>query len=182
MTLLMADLEDSTGLVQKLGDRYITFIDEVRALLRHAIRASHGHEVDARADEMFAAFAEPVAAVKSALTIHRGMASRAWPDDLECKLRIGLHSGRPTPTDHGYIGVEVNTVARVCGAAHGGQLLVSGPTSQAMTSAPARGIKLKPLGVFRLRGLAGTHELYQVIARGVSEEFPPPRAEPASHD
>lgn len=178
VTLLLADLEDSTGLVQKLGERYVTFIDEIRALLRSAVQGSHGHEVDARADEMFAAFADPLGAVKAALKIHRDLASRKWPDDLECKVRIGLHSGRPTITEHGYVGVEVNTAARICAAAHGGQLLVSDATRAAVDGAgKRRGIGFRDVGMYRLRGLSGTHALYQVTARGVTEEFPPLRAE-----
>src|ERR1700737_2265267 len=54
VTFLFTDIEDSTGLVRRLGDRYDRFLADVRRLLRAAIRASSGREVDVRADELFA--------------------------------------------------------------------------------------------------------------------------------
>lgn len=38
VTFLLADIESSTGLVARLGDRYATLLNEVRRLVRHAPR------------------------------------------------------------------------------------------------------------------------------------------------
>src|SRR5262249_45208870 len=65
------------------------------------------------------------AALEAALRMERAVQGRAWPEGVEVRLRTGLHSGRPTLTDAGYVGLAVNTVARICAAAHGGQILLS---------------------------------------------------------
>ena len=56
VTLLFADVEGSTRLVQQLGDGYGAVLDEHRRLLRRAVAEAGGVEVDCRADELFAAF------------------------------------------------------------------------------------------------------------------------------
>ncbi|MGH7566151.1 MAG: adenylate/guanylate cyclase domain-containing protein, partial [Gemmatimonadota bacterium] len=88
---------------------------------------------------------------------------------------IGIHSGQPTLTDAGYIGLAVHTAARVCAAAHGGQVLVSGATRAAIESPTSAGIRFKSLGRHRLRGLLDPEALFQVLAKGLRASFPPPR-------
>jgi class 3 adenylate cyclase len=58
VTFLFTDIEDSTGLVRRFGDRYDLLLADVRRMLRSAIRAAGGREVETRADEMFAVFEE----------------------------------------------------------------------------------------------------------------------------
>jgi class 3 adenylate cyclase len=128
VTLLMSDIEASTALLRKLGDRYGALLNDVRAIQRAAIRRAGGSEIDARADEFFAVFERAAAAVETAVAIQRELRTHAWSDDTEVRVRIGIHSGQPTLTDVGYIGLAVHTTARVCGAAHGGQIVVSAPT------------------------------------------------------
>src|SRR5260370_23959109 len=124
VTFLLADIEDSTGLVTRLGDRYPGLLADVRSLLRGAIRKSGGREVDTRADELFAVFKQAAAALDAALAIQRKALSRIWPDDVRVRVRIGLHTGRPTLTDTGYVRIAVHTAARACFAAHGGPISV----------------------------------------------------------
>ena len=100
-------------------------LNEVRGLLRGAVLRAGGREIDARADEFFAVFERPRAAIEAAVAIQRALGAHAWPDGLEVRVRAGIHSGRPTLTDVGYIGLAVHTTARVCSAAHGGQIVVS---------------------------------------------------------
>src|SRR5438128_4654854 len=130
VTLLMTDIEDSTVLLRRLGDRYGALLNDVRGILRAAVSRASGREIDARADEFFAVFARATAAIEAAVAIQRALASRVWTDNLadglEVRVRVGIHSGRPTLTDVGYIGLAVHTTARVCSAAHGGQIVISG--------------------------------------------------------
>ena len=105
VTFLLADIEDSTGLVRSLGDRYGPLLADVRRLLRTAIRATGGREVDARGDELFAVFELAPPALEASLAIQKRLRERAWPDGVEVRVRIGLHSGHPTLTDTGYVGL-----------------------------------------------------------------------------
>jgi class 3 adenylate cyclase len=175
VTLLMTDIEGSTILLRRLGDGYGTVLHEVRGLLRQALLRAGGHEIDARADEFFAAFERPVAAVEAAVAIQQTLAKRTWADGLEVRVRIGIHSGRPTLTDVGYIGLAVHTAARVCSAAHGGQIVVSAATRGALGAAAPAGIRFRSLGRHRLSGLPEPEPLFQVQAAGLRVGFPKPR-------
>jgi class 3 adenylate cyclase len=175
VTLLMTDIESSTVLLRRLGDRYGTFLKDVRAILREAVLRVSGREIDARADEFFAVFEGAGAAIEAAVAIQRELGSRAWTDGLEVRVRVGIHSGEPSLTDVGYIGLPVHTAARVCSAAHGGQIVVSAATRVAVgTSAPS-GIRFRSLGRHRLAGLPDAETLFQIQARGLRVDFPKPR-------
>jgi class 3 adenylate cyclase len=178
VTLLLTDIEDSTGLVRRLGDRYAGFLADVRRLLRGAIRASSGREVDVRADELFAVFAQAHAALEAALAIQRAVRARAWPDGHDVRVRVGLHTGRPSLTDAGYVGLAVHTAARICYAGHGGQILLSRATLTAVMGSEPVGTGFGDLGLHRLAGLPRPVSLFQVEAADLPTNFPPPRTRP----
>lgn len=175
ITFLLADIEDSTGLVRQLGDHYPGLQADVRRLLRVALRASGGREVDAHADEMFAVFARARAALDAALAIQRKTLARAWPNKIQVRIRVGLHSGRPTLTDTGYVGLAVHTAARICFAAHGGQIVLSRAARDAMEGSQPAGIGFRDLGLHALQGLPEPEALFQVEAADLATDFPPPR-------
>ena len=175
VTLLMTDIEGSTALLRQMGDHYRDLLNEVRVLLRTAVSRAGGREIDVRADEFFAVFERPLNAVVAAVTMQRKLRERLWPHDLEVRVRVGIHSGRPTLTDVGYIGLAVHTAARVCSAAHGGQVLVSGATRAAVEKPGSDGIRFRSLGRHRLHGLADPEPLFQVKAKGLRANFPPLR-------
>ena len=177
VTLLMSDIEASTILLRKLGDGYGALLNDVRELLRTAVSRAGGREIDARADEFFAVFERPGAAIETAVAVQRELSTRTWPDRLEVRVRLGIHSGRPTLTDVGYIGLAVHTTARVCAAAHGGQIVASAAARAAIGTSPPSGIRFRSLGRHRLPGLAEPELLLQVQAPELRAPFPPPRSE-----
>ena len=175
VTFLMTDIEGSTSLLQRLGDRYAALLAEVRAIIRSSVRRGGGREVDARADESLAVFDRAPGALEAALEIERGVPGRAWPDDVSVRVRIGIHSGRPTLTDAGYVGLAVHSVARICSAGHGGQILLSAAARDAVGRSRPTGIRFRSLGSHRLRGLREPLALFQVEAADLAAHFPPPR-------
>jgi class 3 adenylate cyclase len=175
VTFVMTDVEASTALLRKLGDRYGALLNDIRGIIRTDVLRRSGREIDARADEFFAVFERPGPALESAVAIQRVLATHAWPDGVEVRVRIGIHSGRPTLTDVGYIGLAVHTVARVCAAAHGGQIVLSGATRIAMGRFAPAGVRFKSLGRHRLAGLPDAEPLFQAHADGLRARFPPPR-------
>lgn len=162
VTFLLADIEDSTGLLRLVGDGYATLLGDVRRVLRRAIRRAGGSEVDARADELFAVFKQPADAVEAAIASHRDLEARAWPDGASVRVRIGLHTGRPTLTESGYVGLAVHTVARVCAVGHGGQIVLSSATERALRPSLPPGARLRDLGAHRLQGLPDEMILFQL--------------------
>ena len=175
VTFLLTDIEGSTGLLHRLGDRYAALLADVRAIIRSCVHRAGGREVDARADEFFAVFERAPAALDTALAIERTVRGRAWPDGVEVRLRTGIHGGRPTLTDTGYVGLAVHTVARICAKAHGGQILLSAATRDAVRRSRPTGTRFRSLGSHRLRGLREPQALFQVEAADLPKHFPPPR-------
>jgi class 3 adenylate cyclase len=179
VTFLLTDIEGSTKLLRELGDGYAVVLRDIRSLIRANVRKSGGYEVDSRADEYFAAFAKPARALGAAIAIQMALARKSWPDCDEVRVRIGLHSGRSSLTDSGYVGIAVHTAARVCDAGHGGQILLSSATALALGEQAT--VTLRTLGRYRLEGLAEPEELHQVLAEGLLDRFPRLRARAAAN-
>ena len=175
VTFLLADVEGSTGLVRQLGDGYASFIADLRRFLRLSVRRNGGFEVDAHADEFFAVFKQAPAGLAAALAIQRDMRRQAWPLGAEVRMRIGLHSGRPTLTESGYVGLAVHAVARISGAAHGGQIVMSRATFRNLDGPMPDDVSFIELGQHRLHGLPEAEAIFQVSVPDLPGRFPPLR-------
>jgi class 3 adenylate cyclase len=173
VTFLLTDIEGSTGLLRHLGAGYAGLLRDVRRLIDESVTSATGHMIDAHGDEYFGVFRTPGDAVDAAVTMQRAIRAHGWPEGAEVRVRCGLHSGRPELTDSGYVGLSVHTVARICAAAHGGQVIVSGQTAAALVLAD--GVTLLDLGSHRFAGLPHDEPLFQVVAEGLLADFPPLR-------
>jgi class 3 adenylate cyclase len=162
VTFLMTDIQDSTGLLHRLGDLYPRLLTDSRRIIRRTVNGAGGREVDARADEFFAAFKRAPEALGAALAIHRGLGEHRWPDGAEVCVRIGIHSGRPTLTETGYVGLAVHAVNRICAEGDGGQIILSSASMRALGGAVPVGVVFTNLGERRLRGLPEVETLYLV--------------------
>ena len=91
------------------------------------------------------------------------------------RIRIGLHTGRPTLTDVGYMGLAVHTAARLCFASHGGQILLSGAVREAVAGNEPVGVRFRDLGLHQLHGLPAPESLFQLEAADLPTDFPSPR-------
>lgn len=174
VTFLMTDIERSTALLRDMESDYAGLLRDVRTLIRNAVRTSGGHQVDAHADEVLAVFTRPGPAIEAAIEVQRRLRAGTWSIS-KVRIRAGVHSGRPTLTDSGYVGLAVHTVARVCFVGHGGQIVVSRATRSAVEGSLPVGVRLRSLGRHRLAGLP-IETLYQVEAKGLSTRFPALRA------
>ena len=172
VTFLMTDMEGSTELLRQLGDGYARVLRDVRALIRKNVRAASGHEVDARADEFFAAFRRTAQALDAAVGIQRALRAREWPDGAEVYVRIGIHTGRTTLAETGYVGIAVHTASRVCSAGHGGQILLSTAAHDALDLARVDGITARLLGRYALAGLPEPEAVFQIDAADLRARFP----------
>lgn len=171
VTMLLSDIEGSTGHLAALGDRYGDVLDAVRNVQRAAIERVGGVVVEARADDAFAVFTSPAAAVAAAAAVHRELA--ALPGDRPIRVRIGIHAGYPTRRAGNYVGMAVHTAARISACAHGGQIVISGDTALAIGDALPDGLRLRSLGKFPLRGIPGDPvALHQVLGDGLLHRFP----------
>jgi class 3 adenylate cyclase len=176
ITFLLTDIEGSTELLGRLDDQYAPLLTDVRRRVRAAVRGAGGREVDARGDDHFAVFEQAPSAVEAALAIQRAMGAEAWQGGADVRLRIGLHRGRPALTDTGYVGLSVHAAARICFAAHGGQIVMSSAVRKVVDGSLPDGVRLKSLGAWKFRGLPEPVDLFQVHAADLAADFPPLRS------
>ena len=172
VTFLMTDIEGSTALLRRLEDRYAGLLRDVRSVIRNAVRGCDGRPVDSPGDEFLAVFERATPALQAAVDLQHSMGTRSWPDGLDVRVCAGVHGGRPTLTETGYVGLSVHTVARVCFVGHGGQILVSTQTKTALRGSLPSGVRLRSVGRHRLAGLPQPQTLYQAEAEGLLSSFP----------
>jgi len=174
VTLLFTDIEGSTRLLVDLGDRYEAVLADHRRLLRKAFGAQNGTEIDTAGDGFFYAFPRARGALLAAIDGQRALAGHDWP--LPVRVRMGLHAGEPVSTETGYVGLDVHRAARICAAAHGGQILLSQTTRDLAGSDLPDEIRLIDLGEHQLKDLPTPERLFQVVAPELVHEFPPLRS------
>jgi DNA-binding NarL/FixJ family response regulator/class 3 adenylate cyclase len=169
VTLVFTDVESSTALVQRLGDGYAQVLNDHRRLLRDAVAEGEGHVVDHRGDEFFLAFGDARRAAESIVALQRALAQHDWPEGVELRVRVGMHTGQPALRDDAYFGLDVHRAARICQAGSGGQVLVSHQTREELDPHS----ELVDLGDHELPGLPDLERLYQLNVPGLPTEFPP---------
>ncbi len=176
VTFLFTDIEGSTTLLQRLGDRYADVLADCRRLLRTAVEEKGGQEVDTEGDAVFAAFPSARAALLAAVTAQQRILRHPWPDGAAVRVRMGLHTGEARVAEAGYVGMDVHRAARICAAARGGQILLSDTITALVTKDLPDGMSLRDLGEHRLKDLAHPHRLFQPLAPDLPTDFPPLRS------
>ena len=97
------------------------------------------HEVRTEGDAFFVVFARAGDAVRAAVAAQRGLAACAWPAGVAVRVRMGLHTGEPRVVGDDYVGMDVHCAARICSAAHGGQVVVSEATERILAGQAIEG-------------------------------------------
>lgn len=176
VTFLFTDVEGSTRL-------WDAFPDDMRAALRahdHVLTAAAGRYggavVKHTGDGLFIAFDSAASATQAAVEAQRGLAAVDWPDVVgSLMVRMALHTAEVSPIGDDYLSPEVNRVARIEAAGHGGQILLSGSTSRLARKALPPGTVLEDLGTHPLRGLSEPENIHQLTVEGLRSNFPPLR-------
>ncbi len=173
-TFLFTDIEGSTRLLQRLGDAYADVLGLHRTLISEAVIENDGRVFGTEGDALFCAFSTPAGALAAAAAAQRGLINQRWPDDVEVRVRMAIHTGEAVVSGDDYVGLPLHETARIASAAHGGQVLVSDATRRLISTLPA-GIELRDLGDRRFKDLGAPQRVYQVVGEGLSDGFPPLR-------
>jgi class 3 adenylate cyclase len=171
VTFLFTDIESSTDLVRQLGAGFGRLRSEHRRVLREAFARHEGHEIDTAGDGFFVVFERAGDAVTAAVEGQRALNGGLGQPPL--RVRMGLHSAEPYLDEDGYVGVGVNRAARICAAAHGGQVVISNATAGIIEDLGLDGLELLDLGEHTLKDLERPQHLFQLVGDGLPAEFPP---------
>jgi len=155
--ILFADIADSTGLTERLGDT--AFREKARELdeaLRRAIASNGGTAIEGKllGDGVLAVFGAAREAIACAGAMHEGGRHAGLP------LHVGIHAGDVLREEGNVFGGAVNIAARVAGEAAAGETLVSGTVRDlARTSAD---VSFLDRGEHELKGVSDPVRLYEV--------------------
>ena len=173
VTFLFSDVEGSTRLLTRLRGRYAEVLGEHQRLLRAAFDAHDGREVHTEGDAFFVAFARASDAIAAAVSAQRALASERWPEGVDVRVRMGVHTGEAEVRQDDYVGLDVHRAARICAAGHGGQVLISSSTRELVADELPHDVALRDLGEHRLKDLDRPEHLFQVVVGDLPADFPP---------
>ncbi len=174
VTFLFSDVEGSTALLRRLRDGYGAVMVEHERLLRAAWEDAGGRELDADGDSFFVAFRRPRQAVDAAVAAQRALAAHVWPEGVEVRARIGIHTGEASLAGDQYVGLAVHRAARICDAGHGGQILLSETTRSLLEDEEEAldGLELRDLGSHLLKDFDRPVRICQLAVSGLEGDFP----------
>jgi len=171
VTFLFTDIERSTELARHLGADFGRIRAEHHRIMREAIAAHAGQEIDTAGDGFFVVFERAGDAVAAAVEAQHGFHALG-PVDVEFRVRMGIHSAEPYIHERSYVGVGVHRAARICAAGHGGQIVLSNATAGIVEDLELVGLDLLDLGEFRLKDIERPQRLFQILIADLPAEFP----------
>jgi len=201
VTLVVADVRFGALLAERDPETTATSTEMLEEYLRRVLEDMGGHEVRTEGYAFLTVWPSTIEAVRWCLRVQVGLLDLPWPqallDQAEAgvvcgpagallhrglRVRMGVHVGSPLVRQDDrlrttkYFGPPVSHVARVAGAALGGQVLLTGPAYAEVVGQLDGEAAVRNLGSFRLRGRRGAVELIEVAPRTLaSRDFPPLR-------
>jgi predicted ATPase len=175
VTFLFTDIEGSTARWKMYPQDMPERLRRHDELLRAAIERSGGFVFKTVGDEFCAAFPSPDLAIAAAVEAQRLLAAEDWTCVGGLRVRMAVHSGAVSERDGDYFGSTVNRVARLLAAGHGGQILISADAAQGIPPQTLGARELRDLGRHRLKDFPELESIFQLVAPGLPEMFPPLR-------
>jgi class 3 adenylate cyclase/tetratricopeptide (TPR) repeat protein len=126
VTVLFTDVIDSTRILTSFGAAHSDAVRRTHfSALRRAIRHWRGEEIKTTGDGLMVVFHSALDAIECAVAMQRGVALLRHGDPDNPEVRVGLSAGEAMQEAGDWYGDPVVEAARVCAAAHGGQVLVT---------------------------------------------------------
>ncbi|HVO89269.1 MAG TPA: tetratricopeptide repeat protein [Casimicrobiaceae bacterium] len=171
-TLLFTDIEGSTRLWEVDAEGMSRALARHDELSRAAVERHRGTVIKMTGDGMYAAFEDSLEALTATAEMQEALASLAEQTGVALRVRAGLHVGMVERRNDDLFGSTVNRAARIMKAAHGGQILVTQAVADSVQGALTPGVSLRDLGSVRLRDLATSEHVYQVVHPALRQDFP----------
>jgi predicted ATPase/class 3 adenylate cyclase/DNA-binding CsgD family transcriptional regulator len=171
VTLLFTEVEDGIPLRGADHDVMAAALARHDRIVREQVKSCGGRVFKTAGATHRAVFADPVAALSSAMAIQRAADAEPWAPGPPIRVRMALHSGICAERDGEYAGPVVNRAGRLLDVGHGGQVLVSAAAYALLAERLPAGTGLRDLGEQRLRDLGRAERVFQVTAPGLAEGF-----------
>jgi class 3 adenylate cyclase len=168
--VLFTDVVGSTELANELGDeRWGRLLAAQFRVLRAALKANRGREVDTAGDGLFAVFESPADAVRCAFVAVRAV------QEIGLDIRAGVHFGEIETSGSEVHGIVVHTGARVMALAGPAEVLITQTVKDLVAGSR---FQVKERGSYELKGVPGTWAVYDVVS--VDDELRPQSIEGAT--
>ena len=171
-TFLIADIRGYSRFTEEYGDEAAARLAaEFAELVEDGVHAHEGQLVELRGDEALAVFTSPRQAIRAAVDLQARFGDETGANsEVPLKVGMGIDSGEAVELENGsFRGASLNIAARLCGRAHGGDVLVSASTVR--LAGRLGGLQYSDRGRVRLKGIPDPVHLYQVYS-----ELDAPRA------
>ena len=175
VTFLFTDIEGSTQLWEHHPEAMRPAFARQEAIVREVMATYGGYVYKMVGDAFQVAFSTASAALDAALATQRALAAEPWGDIGTLRVRMALHTGSAEERVDDYVGPDLNRVARLLSAGHGGQVLLSQSAYNLVSDHLPEGISLRDLGEHSLKDLVRPERIYQVLAHDLPQDFPPLR-------
>jgi len=172
LTFLFTDIEGSTSKWEEQPELMARAVARHDTLLRDTVEAHRGKIVKTTGDGIYAAFPDPGDCLTAVIDIQLALLDPAVTAGMPLAIRCGIHTGAVHARDNDYFGSTINRTARIMGAAHGGQVLVSHAVADLLRDSLPAGVSLKDLGSVHLKGLASPEAVFQIVHPQLYQSFP----------
>jgi predicted ATPase/class 3 adenylate cyclase len=176
VSLMFTDIEGSTRLWEEHPAEMQIALARHDELVRSIVENADGYVFKTVGDAFCVAFATAREAVGAAVEVQRALVCERWPEPVQLRVRIAVHSGECTERGGDYFGPTVNRLARLEAVAHGGQVALSAAATELIGGVLPEGVVLRDLGQHRLKDLTAPEHVFQLDIDGLSVDFPPLRS------
>jgi class 3 adenylate cyclase len=169
-TVMFADICRSTFLFSQLGDEVAArLVYNALESAASIVGANGGKVLRTRGDDVLCIFADTHDALETALAIHRSTRNQPQTPERTLEMRVGVHTGPVLLSDRDITGDTVNTAARLCNIAKGGQTIVSRRAVDGLkTESPGL---FRQLGEMSLKGISGPVSPCELLDRELEDEI-----------
>jgi predicted ATPase/class 3 adenylate cyclase/DNA-binding CsgD family transcriptional regulator len=174
VTFLMSDIEGSTRLWSAFGEGMGSAVGDVYAIIDRAVTQYDGVRPveQGEGDSVVGAFSRASDALAAALQAQRELRASSWPDGIDMRVRIALHTADAQLRDEGnYFGLALSRCARLRAIASGGQTLLSRATRDLVVDQLPNGAELLDCGTHRLRDLGRPEHVFALVHEDLSDDF-----------
>ena len=179
VTFMLTDIDGSTRLWSRSPDAMAGAVAHSYAVLDRAIAEHDGVRPieQGEGDSVVCAFSRASDALAAALQAQLKLRSAVWPDGLDLRVRIALHTADAQLRDEGnYFGLALSRCARLRSIAHGGQTVLSRTTRDLVVDRLPAGVELVDCGVHRLRDLGRPENVFVLVHPDLDGDLGPLRS------
>jgi len=161
-SVLFADISDSTGLYEALGDEVARrLVLDCIATMKKVIEACGGTVIDRIGDEILCTFPDAVSAGRASCELHRAIEAAEADAAAKLRIRIGFHHG-PIVIEEGRIfGDTIHVAKRVASLAKPQQILTTRQAKDLIS--PSEQLVMRFVDRTQLKGKVESFELFEIV-------------------